>query len=70
MRGDLSHKLGVAGLVLATVTLAQHPWPMFRHDPQYTGRNPYVGPASPVEKWRFEMGAKNGMGFLGGTNGL
>lgn len=28
MKVDLGHKLGVAGLGLATVALAQHPWPM------------------------------------------
>jgi len=28
-------------------------WPMFGHDPQHTGRSPYVGPQSPTLKWRF-----------------
>jgi len=31
--------------------LATSPWPMFRHDPQHTGRTPYIGPQSPSVKW-------------------
>jgi outer membrane protein assembly factor BamB len=33
--------------------LVHTPWPMFQHDPQHTGRSPYVGPATPTLKWRF-----------------
>ena len=29
------------------------PWPMFRHDLQHTGRSPYTGPQTPVNKWEF-----------------
>jgi len=32
--------------VKAEVGLAESPWPMFQHDPQRTGRSPYVGPKS------------------------
>jgi hypothetical protein len=38
--------------------LANAPWPMFQHDPQHTGRSPYVGPASPTLKWRYERDSK------------
>jgi outer membrane protein assembly factor BamB len=34
--------------------LANAPWPMLQHDPQHTGRSPYVGPARPTLKWRYE----------------
>jgi len=37
-----------------TLGLANTPWPMLYHDPQHTGRSPYVGPASPTLKWRFK----------------
>ncbi|MBM4431642.1 MAG: hypothetical protein FJ026_15055, partial [Chloroflexi bacterium] len=29
-------------------------WPMFGHDPQHTGRSPYVGPQTPTLKWRYQ----------------
>jgi hypothetical protein len=38
--------------------LANAPWPMLQHDPQHTGRSPYVGPASPTLKWRYERDSK------------
>jgi len=28
-------------------------WWMFQHDPQHTGRSPFTGPKSPVQKWAF-----------------
>jgi outer membrane protein assembly factor BamB len=28
-------------------------WPMFRHDPQHTGRSPYTGPETPSLKWSY-----------------
>ena len=31
----------------------QGDWWMFHHDPQHTGRSPFTGPASPVQKWAF-----------------
>jgi hypothetical protein len=31
------------------------PWPMHRHDAKNTGRSPYAGPSSPIEKWRFML---------------
>jgi outer membrane protein assembly factor BamB len=40
--------------------LVHTPWPMFRHDPQHTGRSPYVGPASPTLKWRFRDTSTSG----------
>ena len=36
--------------------LADTPWPMFRHDPQHTGRSPYSGPEMPNLKWNYTTG--------------
>lgn len=36
--------------------LADAPWPMFHHALQHTGRNPYVGPQLPEDKWSFMTG--------------
>ncbi|MGC8834666.1 MAG: PQQ-binding-like beta-propeller repeat protein, partial [Armatimonadota bacterium] len=33
------------------VGLAITPWPMYRHDPQHTGKSFYVGPAEPEVRW-------------------
>ena len=33
-----------------------HPWAMFRHDPQHTGRSPYNGPMNPRIKWDVDIG--------------
>jgi len=45
----------VVASILGIVVLssAQHPWPMFHHDPQHTGRSEYAGPTTPEEKWHF-----------------
>jgi len=32
-------------------TLGDSPWPMFAHDPQFTGRSPYKGPQKPNIIW-------------------
>ena len=32
------------------------PWPMFRQNPQHTGRSPYVGPQTASVKWPFYLG--------------
>jgi len=37
-------------------SLADSPWPMFHHDPQSTGRSPYVGPRKGKIKWIFTPG--------------
>ncbi len=39
---------------LATTVAAEHPWPMFRHDLQHSGRTPFTGPAAPTVQWNFE----------------
>jgi outer membrane protein assembly factor BamB len=36
-------------------TLADSPWPMMSHDPQVTGRSPYVGPKTPNIIWTMDM---------------
>ncbi|MEM2927362.1 MAG: PQQ-binding-like beta-propeller repeat protein [Nitrososphaerota archaeon] len=33
---------------------SEHPWPMFKHDPQHTGRVPYPGVQNPILKWEFK----------------
>lgn len=42
--------------ILSTTSLANSPWPMFRHEPQHTGRSTYSGPKSPQLKWSFTTG--------------
>ncbi|MBC7186634.1 MAG: PQQ-like beta-propeller repeat protein [Calditrichaeota bacterium] len=34
-------------------SLANSPWPMYRHDPQLTGRSPYTGPRRGRIRWTF-----------------
>jgi outer membrane protein assembly factor BamB len=36
-------------------TLADSPWSMMSHDPQATGRSPYVGPKTAVVKWTLDL---------------
>jgi outer membrane protein assembly factor BamB len=36
---------------------ADSPWPMFRQNPQRTGRSPYSGPEVPYQKWSFTTGS-------------
>ena len=36
-------------------TLANSPWPMVKHDPQFTGRSPYKGPQSATIWWERDM---------------
>ncbi|MEM2584563.1 MAG: PQQ-binding-like beta-propeller repeat protein, partial [Thermoproteota archaeon] len=36
--------------------LADTPWPMFKHDPQHTGRSPYLGSQTNTTKWKYETG--------------
>jgi len=40
-------------LSIASTQPADTPWPMFGHDPQHTGRSPYVGPKHPEIIWKF-----------------
>lgn len=34
------------------------PWPMFQHDPQHTGRSPYLGPQTDNVKWTYDFDAQ------------
>jgi len=46
--------------ILAIQALAAEPsgpWPMFRHDPQRTGRSEHAGPTKPELRWRFKTGS-------------
>ncbi|MBC7185417.1 MAG: PQQ-like beta-propeller repeat protein [Calditrichaeota bacterium] len=38
-------------------SLANSPWPMYRHDPQFTGRSQYIGPRKGRIKWTFQPDA-------------
>ena len=31
--------------------VSDHPWPMYQHDPQHTGRSEYVGPQTTEANW-------------------
>jgi outer membrane protein assembly factor BamB len=50
-------------------TLAKSDWPMIKHDPQFTGRSPYIGPQTPTIVWTADL--KDGIfsGPVVGTNG-
>jgi outer membrane protein assembly factor BamB len=48
-------------------TLADSPWPMIKHDPQFTGRSPYKGPESAKVLWNKAM--NNGGIFSGPVMG-
>jgi len=51
-------------------TLADTPWPMYRHDPQGTGRSPFAGPtAQPSVQWMFPVGSKIFSSPVIGTTG-
>jgi len=55
----------------------EHPWPMYQHDAQHTGRSGYKGPELNEIKWKLEMGAfystpvidKDGILYLGSSQG-
>ena len=58
---DGTHESGTAAVVVNVVEaleLAESPWPMFRHDPQRTGRSRFSGPEAPIERWRFVAGGQ------------
>ncbi|RLI84664.1 MAG: hypothetical protein DRO98_08375, partial [Archaeoglobales archaeon] len=39
-----------------TTSLANSPWPMFKHDLNHTGRSPYAGPSLSGIKWSLDLG--------------
>ena len=41
-------------------SLAKSPWPMHHHDPQSTGRSPYVGPQQGRVAWKYNVGGPVG----------
>jgi len=57
--------------------LDEHPWPMYQHDAQHTGKSPYVGPKYGKIKWKINIGAlfstpvidKKGVIYLGSMQG-
>ena len=38
-----------------SLSTTSSPWPMFRHDPQHTGRSPYKGNEINMFKWKFSI---------------
>src|SRR5262245_10350038 len=40
---------------IARQSLANSPWPRFRHDQAQSGRSPYTGPSVPARKWALIM---------------
>ena len=53
--------LAVLAVQPAGGQLADSPWPMFQHDPQHTGRSPFVGPQSNTVTCDFPVSG-SGMG--------
>ncbi|MEM2171986.1 MAG: Ig-like domain repeat protein [Thermoproteota archaeon] len=49
--------------------LADTPWPMFKHDPQHTGRSPYPGSQTNTTKWKYETGGWVGSSPSIGSDG-
>lgn len=49
--------LGVRPTAISDAQVADSPWPMFRHDPQHTGRSQFNGPDFPTERWLVSTGA-------------
>lgn len=58
--GRMGRILMICNLSIVVLSFAQHPWPMFRHDAQRTGRSGYAGPTNPEEKWHFEISNTEG----------
>lgn len=54
--GPVAAPRGPVQLEIPWPSLAKSPWPMFRHDPQLSGRSPYVGPRKGRIKWAFKPG--------------
>lgn len=50
-------------------SLANSPWPMIAHDPQFTGRSPYVGPKTPTIVWTLDLPYGIFSGPIIGENG-
>ena len=49
--------LGSSATQVSQAQVAESAWPMFRHDPQHTGRSSLSGPETPTERWRILTGA-------------
>src|SRR5438552_283360 len=54
---------GVVAQSATPLTLANNPWPMFRHDLLHTGRSQYLGAQTFHVKWSFDTGLSNGLGI-------
>jgi outer membrane protein assembly factor BamB len=61
--------LSASGSVLAQSSLQTSTWPLFRHDPQLTGRADTNGPSTPQVNWVLELGAGQLGAPVVGANG-
>ncbi|MEJ2746288.1 MAG: PQQ-binding-like beta-propeller repeat protein, partial [bacterium] len=48
-----SYSVSSDGCSISDHATDDHPWPMFRHDIQRTGRSGFLGPTSPYLKWSY-----------------
>ncbi|MBK7381391.1 MAG: PQQ-like beta-propeller repeat protein [Ignavibacteriales bacterium] len=51
-------------------SLADSPWPMFRGNPQYTGRSKYNGPSSGLVQWAYDSVYTEGGALIGADNSV
>jgi hypothetical protein len=49
--------ISILFLITPTLSFGGDPWTMFHHDPQHTGRSPYVGIQTTTVKWTFTTGS-------------
>lgn len=52
-----------------TIQGAPMPWAMFHHDPQHTGKSPYVGPQQNTVAWTYDVGSEINSSPAVGTGG-
>ena len=48
--------LGSSATQVSLAQVAESAWPMFRHDPQHTGRSSLSGPETPTQRWSIPTG--------------
>lgn len=52
----LALMLGILVLASSGMALADHPWPMFRHNPTHSAVSPYHDPAPNLPAWKLQVG--------------
>ena len=55
----LTAVLGSSATQVSLAQVAESAWPMFRHDPQHTGRSFLSGPETPTQRWSILTGASS-----------